>query len=125
MSRSEKAIQNDILMELSALDRGIFWRNNSGQAWQGLPVDMAPGGYIRVESGMVVLKQARPIRFGLEGSADIVGAYGRRPIAVEVKKEGGRQRRTQGYFEEAWVKSGGIYVLARSVEEAMSGVLLG
>ena len=125
MSRSEKAIQNDILMDLSALDGGIFWRNNSGQAWQGQKLEKPTGSYVKIEPGMVVLAQARPIRFGLEGSADIVGAYGCRPVAVEVKKDGGRQAQVQRYFERAWVKAGGIYVLARSVDEARDGVLLG
>jgi len=116
---------NDILMDLSALPGSLFFRNNSGQAWQGIPIDKVAGEYVRIQPGMVVLQQARPIRFGLEGSADIVGAHMRRPVAVEVKKDTGRQSRVQGYFEEAWVKAGGIYVLARSVEEAHEGVLLG
>ena len=126
MSRLEKPIQNDILMDLSALDGGIFWRNNTGQAWQGKRVDLAPGAYVRIEPGMVVLKQARPIRFGLEGSSDIIGAYSRRAVAVEVKREkGGRMESSQPHFRDAWVKAGGLYVLARSVEEARDGVLLG
>lgn len=125
MSRSEKAIQNDILMDLSALDGGVFWRNNTGQAWQGQRAQSAPGAYVKIEPGMVVLKNARPIDFGLKGSADIMGAYCGRPVAVEVKKEGGHQEIVQRYFEKAWVKAGGLYVLARSMDEARSGVLLG
>lgn len=125
MSRSEKAIQNDILMDLSALDGGVFWRNNTGQAWQGQRLNLAPGAMVHMEPGMVVLRGARPIDFGLKGSADIMGAYCQRPVAVEVKTETGRQETDQRYFEQAWVKAGGLYVLARSVDEARQGVLLG
>lgn len=124
MSRSEKSEQNDALMLLSALDRSLFYRQNTGQAWQGTPVDKATGDYIRIEPGMRILRNARPIRFGLEGSGDIMGAYDGRPVAVEMKSATGRQREMQRYFEQAWTKAGGIYVLARTAEEARDGVLL-
>lgn len=125
MSRSEKAEQNDALMQLSALDGSLFYRNNTGQGWQGIPVDKPAGDYVRVEPGMKILRDARPIRFGLEGSGDIMGAYAGKPVAVEMKSATGRQREMQRYFEQAWVKAGGIYVLARSAKEARDGVLLG
>lgn len=119
---SEKAEQNQALIDLSALDETMVWQNSTGTAWQGKTVDVAPGGYVRVEPGMKVLRNARPIRFGLEGSGDILGAVRRRPLAVEMKSLTGRQRVTQQHFERAWVKAGGIYILARSADEAVSTV---
>jgi hypothetical protein len=71
---------------------------------------------------MVILRHARPVKFGLEGSGDIIGAAHGRPLAVETKADAGRQRETQMMFERAWVKAGGIYVLARSADEALQAV---
>ena len=120
--RSEKAIQNDSLVNLSGLPNSIFWRQNTGQAWQGMRVKCRTGQTVRIEPGMVVLRQARPIKFGLEGSGDIMGASDGTPVAVELKTVSGRQRVTQGNFQTAWEKAGGIYVVARSPLEAVTFV---
>jgi hypothetical protein len=71
---------------------------------------------------MVILRDARPVKFGLEGSGDIIGAASGRPLAVEMKTAEGQQRRAQIMFEQAWVKVGGIYILARSAGEALDKV---
>jgi hypothetical protein len=42
-----------------------------------------------------------------------------------MKAENGRQRESQILFERAWVKVGGIYILARSAEEAVSALTIG
>lgn len=119
---SEKARLNDILADVSALPETMVWRNNTGQAWQGDKVDLRGRKYVQVEPGMVVLRKARPITFGLPGSGDIMGASGRRPLAVEVKDDGGRQSQQQILFERAWTRIGGIYVLARDSREAVEGI---
>lgn len=77
--------------------RGIFaWRNNTGCAWIG----------------------NRPIRYGLPGSADILGLLPNgRFLAVECKSAKGRQSDTQKTFEELVVKNNGVYILARSAED--------
>lgn len=121
MSRllSEKARLNDILIAVTALDRTCAWRNNTGMAWQGHQRRARVGETVRVEPGMVILTGARTIRFGVAGSADIIGAHAGHPLAVEVKDETGRQSEVQICFEQAWRKAGGIYVLARDVDEAI------
>lgn len=116
--RSEKAIQNEGLVTLSQRPRSLYFRNNTGQAWQGKRVRAKPGQWIKYEEGMEVLRHARPISFGLEGSGDVFGADHGFPISVEFKDLDGKQRRQQVLFGEAWEKAGGIYVLARSAEEA-------
>jgi hypothetical protein len=40
-----------------------------------------------------------------------------RAFAIEVKTEKGKQRLAQAAWQSAWEKRGGIYVLARSVED--------
>lgn len=117
--RSEKAILNDTLVQVSALPETCIWRHNTGTAWQGQRMKFYPGTAIPVPPGVVVLKEARPITFGLPGSADVIGAHRGRPLAVETKTERGPQREAQKRFEAAWVKAGGVYLLVRSPEEAL------
>ena len=116
---SEKSIQNDGLIELSAEPDSCVWRNNTGQAWQGTPVEARIGQFIKVEPGMKILAAARPVRFGLNGSADVLGAMQGTPVAVEFKTLIGRQSDQQGKFAAAWRRAGGVYVLARSPSEAV------
>ena len=115
--RSEKAIQNDILIDVSSWDETMVFRNNTGMAWQGEKLKPRVGSTITVEPNMVILRNGRPVRFGLEGSADIIGASHRYPLAIEVKDEDGKQTEQQKKFENAWTAAGGIYILARSVNE--------
>lgn len=120
--RSEKAIQNDTLVALSALPETMVWRNNTGSAWQGVRIKVRVGSTIRVTSGMVILADARPITFGLPGSADILGAHRGLPLAVEIKAQNGPQSEQQRRFERAWTAAGGVYVLSRSPDEAVRAV---
>jgi hypothetical protein len=115
---SERRILAETLCAVTAMPETMARRNNTGQAWQGRRVEGRVGSAVRLEPGMVILRNARPVRFGLEGSGDIIGATHRRPLAVETKTDSGAQRDVQIMFERAWVKAGGIYILARSAEEA-------
>lgn len=119
---SERRVLAESLIGLSAIDDSLVWRNNTGQAWQGRRVEGKPGSMVRVEAGMVILREARPVKFGLEGSGDIIGTIQRRAIAVETKTATGAQRKSQEVFERQWVKAGGIYVLARTADEAVEKV---
>lgn len=120
--RSEHAEQNDALMRITALADVFAYRQNTGQAWQGRPVDVPIGEYVRVTPGMKILADARPISFGLEGAGDIVGHRRGKAFQVEMKTATGSQREKQKTFERVWVQRGGIYILARSAEEAVDGV---
>lgn len=122
---SERRVLAETLVALSAMPQTLIWRHNTGQGWQGRRVEGKPGSTVRLEHGMVILRNARPVKFGLEGSADIIGAHAGRPLAVEMKAENGRQRESQILFERAWVRVGGIYILARSAEEAVSALTIG
>lgn len=119
MARSEKAILNDTLMAVSALPDTIIYRQNTGQAWQGRPINRPIGEYVRIEHGMKILADARPVNFGIEGCGDAVGAHRGRPLQIETKTATGRQREAQIIFERAWVKAGGIYILAREPAQAV------
>ena len=99
---SERQIQRRILLALSG--RGLFvWRNETGAA--------------RSMDGK------RVIRFGLQGSPDILGlAPGGRALGVEVKTDDGHQSQQQKAFQAAFEAAGGLYILARSPEEAIEAV---
>jgi hypothetical protein len=58
------------------------------------------------------------VRFGVPGQADISGllSSGRR-VEIEVKSATGRQSPQQRAFEAMISKFGGLYILARSVED--------
>lgn len=120
--KSEKAIVNETLVALSALPDSLVYRNNTGQAWQGKLVKRPIGSPVIVQPGMVILEDARPVRFGLEGSGDIMGAIAGIPIAVELKAAKGPQRAAQKLFQKAWELAGGFYVLARCASDAAAAV---
>ena len=124
ISRPETSILKEALVEVSSLPETLVYRNNTGQAWQGKPVDVKVGQTIVVRPGMKILADARPIKFGLEGSGDIMGASRGIPVAIETKTARGAQREAQKLFEMAWVKAGGLYVLARSAADAVTGILM-
>ena len=100
---TEKQIQNAILRAFGTLPQLRLWRANAGAALMG----------------------RRFVHFGLPGQADLTGILpdGRR-LEIEVKSSTGRQSREQVSFERMIRRFGGLYVLARSVEdvrEALGG----
>lgn len=121
-ARSEHAILNDVLMNVSALRDTFIYRQNTGTAWQGRPVNVPPGEYIKVLPGMKILAEARPIEFGLEGAGDAVGHRRGKAFQIETKTLDGRQRDAQERFQHQWEKRGGIYLLVRSPAEAVERV---
>lgn len=61
------------------------------------------------------------IRFGLQGSSDIIGCTANgKFMAIEVKTGTARQEEKQSAFEAAVIRRGGHYGIARSVEEAVA-----
>lgn len=118
--RSEKAIQNDTLIAITALPELMCWRNNTGMAWQGIEHRAGVGQTVRVERGMVILKEARPIRFSIPGAPDIIGVSAGRGFGLEMKTRTGKQREDQAKFQAAWERAGGLYGMPRSVEEALA-----
>lgn len=79
------------------------WRNNTGA--------------LRDATGQL-------IRFGLKGSADILGIVGPagRFLAIEVKAPRGRLSEHQQNFRAMVESLGGLYVVARSPGEALDAI---
>lgn len=92
---------NAILLEMSPF--GLFWKNNTG---------------------VLKDKDGRPVRYGLPGSSDILGCANARFIGIEVKVGRDKQRQNQSDFATAVRNAGGIYILARSVEDVRNTLQL-
>ena len=122
LDRSEHAEQNDALIGITALPGVFAYRQNTGTAWQGRPVHAPPGEYVKITPGMKVLADARPIDFGLKGAGDIVGQKRGRAFQVEMKTTHGVHKKHQEAFGRIWTQKGGIYILARSADEAVKRV---
>lgn len=125
MAKSEKSILNETLVAVTALPETMAWRNNTGSAWQGKRVTGSVGTLVMLEPGMVILREARPVTFGLPGSPDIIGVRRQRAIGAEIKSDDGVQADLQIRFQRAWEKAGGLYVLARSADEVVEVLIRG
>jgi hypothetical protein len=92
----------------------MAWDNQTGSGWVGKFIT-------RTATGRTIIDRARPISFGLPGSADIIGTLhpNGRALAAEAKTGTGRQRANQKNFQIAWEKRGGIYVVFHSVDELL------
>jgi hypothetical protein len=100
----EQEIMNQIMLEVGRRPDVRLWRQNSGVA-RGLQSDTV-------------------IRMGVPGCGDLTGivtisGIGIR-LEIEVKTEKGRQSEQQIKFGKMVADRGGIYILARSVADAVS-----
>ena len=98
-SAAHSKLVSEILVALSRA--GVFaWKNHTGMG--------------RSMAGNLM-------RFGLKGSADILAVLPPRGrfAGIEVKTGTGRQKATQSNFEKAVALRGGLYLVARSVEDAL------
>lgn len=59
------------------------------------------------------------VRFARPGASDLVAVVKGRYIGIEVKTAAGEQSRAQREFETELTHAGGIYVLARSLEDVV------
>jgi hypothetical protein len=119
---SERRILAEGLIGVTAEPDVFAWRNNTGQGWQGQRLTLPNGYSLTVRPGMVVLKDARPISFGLPGSGDILGVTPGFGFALEAKTEDRRSQQSeqQRKFQIAFERAGGRYGVFRSPEEAVA-----
>lgn len=128
MADTEAELMRRVLLALSANGARLF-RNNVGNGYLGELVTVLP-------NGDCVLRAWRRVQFGLApGAADLIGwrSLTVRPehvghqlalfAACEVKSARGRETPAQHDFLAAVRAAGGIACLARSVDEALAGIL--
>lgn len=105
----EKWVQNAIIQKYGAHPRIRLARINTGVGWFN-----ASGPCRKTDPN------ARPVRFNPPGCADIVGliAPTGRLLMIEVKRaKGGKQSDQQVTMQRVIEAMGGIYILAKSVED--------
>jgi hypothetical protein len=101
------ALERGFLREATLLlaDEGVFeWRNNTGVA-------------LNRHTG-------QRVRFGIPGGSDllcVVPPFGRF-LGVETKAKRGRQSENQQRFEKAVTRAGGVYVVAKTIEDVRRGL---
>ena len=100
--RTEQRIQTEIRREFGSKPWCRLWRQNTGR--------------VRSDTG-------RWIELAPPGAADLTGllADGRR-FEIEVKSSTGQQSQEQRNFEAMIRKLGGVYILARSVDDVYRGL---
>lgn len=116
-SKKEAQIQQEIMLEVSKSPHNLIVRRNVG--------------LFKTMDGL------RTVKIGQNGEADVQGIIGNQkcpncgtpihplPFAIEVKDETNTQDQDQiNWQKNVWERRGGIYILARSKEDAMNGLKL-
>lgn len=91
-----------VLVAVTALPGAMFWRQNAGT--------------YRTMDGLRVVKVT------VNGVSDILGCYRGRAVAIETKTKTGTLLKTQKNFRAAWERAMGIYIVARSPEDALTAL---
>lgn len=131
MKENPSNLVNAVLIEASRLYARLF-RRNVGLAWVStdfMKFDIAGRVTINVKPGDILLRQARPFKNGEKGQSDtygwksvvvtqdMVGQTIAQHAEVECKTGSGRESTEQKNWGDLVKKSGGIYGVARSVED--------
>ena len=129
----ESDIQRAVHERLGRRPDVRIWRQNVGAGVPMSAVSMlvrvaefvSAGNYgsARALAPAALLAARRVVRYGVEGGADLSGilADGRR-LEVEVKSEKGKQSEQQESFGEMIGRFRGVYLVARSADEAEAAV---
>ena len=99
---TEKQLQNLILLTFGTRHDMRLWRSNTGVARMG---------------------PRRIVRFGVPGQADLTGILPRGVrLEIEVKTNAGQQTPEQKNYQRIIERFGGVYVLARSVDDVWDAI---
>lgn len=102
---TEHEIQNTILERLRFINKGFFWRENSG--------------LMKLESK----GKDRFFRAGTPGIPDIMGVYEGFSIGIEVKRPGKKQSLDQKAFQNRFDQCGGIYLVCTDATQIVSQIM--
>lgn len=101
---SEAVLQQEIRLALGMRDDIFMFRINVGK-------------FRPLEGGGRIIQSAP------EGTPDLLGVLlPGKAFGIEVKTAKGQQRDAQKKWQAAWERRGGIYVLARSLEDVARGL---
>ena len=126
---NEQALQQHILAAIGSLPGVLVWRQNVGKApsaWQRLPAWLddwiRSSGFNAYGPGPLHISGGRLVQYGTPGQADIMAIRAGRLLAIEVKTATGRQSAAQLAWQRALEAAGGVYVVARSVDDAVAAL---
>ena len=126
---TEQALQQHILAAIGSLPGVLVWRQNVGKApsaWQRLPAWLEAwirtSGFDVAGHGPLHISGGRLVQYGATGQADILCVCRGRLLAIEVKTAKGRQSLAQVAWQRALEAAGGVYVVARSVDDTVAAV---
>ena len=109
---TEKQIQAAILNHFGSMPALRLWRQNTGLA---VPLWALPP--------TVDASTLPRISFGIQGAGDLSGiASNGRRLEIEVKTATGRQSKQQKRYQTMIERFGGIYILARSIDDVSEGL---
>lgn len=129
---SEAIIQANIRLALGQRDDVMLFRINVGKfrpihGDQSRVIQSAPKGtpdLLGVVSCTLPAALVQSLRQEVSPETmlrlmDFLGKSRGRALAIEVKRATGRQSPEQAAFQKAWEARGGLYILARSVEDVL------
>ena len=96
--REETALIAHIMVAVTAIPESLWERMNTGAS------QSATG---------------RVVRFGIPGGPDIRGVLRGRAVAIECKTATGRLSTAQRIWQQAFLDAGGLYILARSLDDVL------
>ena len=76
---------------------------------------------VRVQAGSHMVGK-HFVRGAEAGTADLIGCYCGRAIALEVKTAKGKQQPSQIEWERSWILSGGRYFVVRSASDTLEAL---
>jgi hypothetical protein len=114
----EFSLQREILGELANMPRCAVLQPRGGLAGAKNPIAV----FWRANTGAARNSLGALVRFGVRGQADIHGIALGLFVAIEVKLPRARQTAEQRTWQAAVEAAGGIYILARSLEDALNPV---
>ena len=91
-----------VLVAVTSLPGAMLWRQNTGT--------------------FLTMDGRRVVKVSADGVGDIMGAYRGHAVAIETKTRTGKLRKTQERFRENWLKAGGVYIVARGVDDALAAL---
>ncbi|MFG6567369.1 hypothetical protein [Sulfitobacter sp. 1A13679] len=120
----ERDIQKLIHVRLSKEyhGRGLFITRDVGQYIPAAEIAKAIKAIASGQNPLAVLKRLSRVMIGLKGEPDISGCLDGRWIGIEVKTKTGRQRPDQIKFQKHIETRGGIYIVARSPDDAIQQI---
>lgn len=119
-------ITSELLLQIPRRFDARCWRQNTGGGYPVAAVQAAIAMLARGQAQQALehLRRARVVHFNPKGTPDIGGILGPsgRILGVEVKAGKDRQSDDQKACQRVYESRGGLYIVARDVEEALDEI---